>query len=590
MPRSGPFPDMLARTSVRASAVVAGALLLLAGRLWTAGWLSGHPFFAYGIDWFFKLGPGEPGAYLRELAAGIPAAALIAWGLAPRFAAAAPGLHALVRNERRITAGLAVLAAALTLGGGLWLLRNRVVTDDEYVYLFQARLLLHGRAAAPAPPGSNFLINVFVTVVDGRWFGQYPPGQPLLLAPAVALGVPRLTPVILAALNVLLTASFLRRAAGAGAALAGAALLATSPLFLLTGGTLLSHPATYFGLALAAYATLRAAGGSFRWGLAAGAGLGLTLITRPYTGVTLGAFPAAALAALAFRRSRYRALGGAALAGAAFGLFFLAMNRAVSGDPFTTGYGAVRGAGMREFGFGTIIPGVHDHTPLQGLVNAALLAVRFHFWSWGWPLALVPALFAFGSGASERGRRDRTRAVAVLAALAVAVGIVSYVPYWSIGVADTGPVKTYEILLPFAILSAIGARGWARRSGIGAPAAWGAASLLAATALFWPPQLAHLRALSAGVAEPLRMVENTVERPAVVFVDRVQPDHPRSWVYGRPDPRPDLSDPILYVRNLGREDAAFWRLHPERHPYYLGYNDGRFTVVPLAAPSTRPRP
>jgi hypothetical protein len=568
----------------RIAAILLGVALLITTRIWTARQWAGHPFDAYAPRWFLHLGPGEAGFYLRYLAGGTAGVAVLAWGLLPAARAALRGLEG-IEHRRAVTAVIAGVGAAAVLAIAVIVLRGQVVTDDEYVYLFQSRLLAHGRAAWPAPVQSDFLVNVFVQVKNGRWFGQYPPGHPLMLLPGVLVGWPRGVPVILAAANLLLVAALLRRIAGARWAVAGALLLLLSPLFLLTGATLLSHPSSTFGLALACWAAVRVLEeGRVRHGLAAGLGLAVVLLARPYTAVTLGAFPAALLVWAAVRHDRGRALAAAAAVGAAGAAGFLLYNAGVSGHPLVTGYQAVRGSTMKEFGFGTVIPGLIVHTPLQGLKNAFLLAVRFHFWAWGWPLAALPVGWAIARRGPEAphaaGGLTQT-AYARWAAAMVGTGLLSYLFYWSIGVSDTGPVKTYEILIPFCVLTVLGLKRWSERRGAGEPASWAVASLIAALVVFWPPQLTHLRSLTEAVAAPYRAVERVVEPPAVVFTDGVQPPRPVSWVFGTRDPHPDLSDPVLFVRDLGVRNRDFWEAHPERRPYLLRYNEDRFEVVPL---------
>lgn len=553
--------------ALRVTVGIGGLVLLGAAKVLLVRALAQAPLYRYGLPWFFQLGPGERVFLVRYLLLGTAAASLLAWGATPWLRRLPPVPERWRRRLPRLAAAAAILAVA---AGGFLLLANRVVTDDEYVYLFQARLLEHAKAVQAAPPGSEFLSNVFVVIQDGRWFGQYPPGHPLALVPGLLVGLPRLVPVALAGVNVWLTALLLGALAGTGAAALGAVLLLVSPLFLLTGSTLLSHPTSYAALTLACLAAVRAHRGRGRlWGAVAGAALGMLVITRPWTGVTLGLVPAAGLLWSARRTGRPGLLAATAAVGAVFAAFFLAYNWRVSGNPLVTGYQAVRGPGFTEFGFGSIIPGVHDHTPAQGLANAGMLLFRFQFWAWGWPLALLPAAFAF-----TRRPRNAEGGLARIALAMTLLGFASYVPYWSIGVNDTGPVKTYEILLPFTVLTVLGARGWAARHGRGPVAAWLGASTLCAAVLFWPPQITHLRAVARHVAAPLQAVKRTVEPPALVFVAGVQGATPHSWVYGRPNPDPGLTDPVLYVRHLGDRDLEFWRLHPKRRAYLLDYETG----------------
>ena len=162
-----------------------------------------------------------------------------------------------------------------------------------------------------------------------------------------------------------------------------------------------------------------------------------------------------------------------------------------------------------------------------------------------------------------------------------AVGFVSYVPYWSIGVNDTGPVKTYELVLPFTVLTIEGLRRWARARDAAMPAAWGVASFLVALCVFWPVTIAHLDRVSASVATPLRAIERGVERPAVVFVPRGGLVSGQSWVFGRPNPRPDLSDPVLLVGDLGSANRELLRVLRDRHGYMLETLPGEVRVVAI---------
>lgn len=560
----------------RVAAVVAGLAAIFALRIYLERHLAERPIYAYDFEWFLKLGPGEAHFLAVYVIGGALATAILAYGLAPPAVRAGRRLLGTALGRFWIPA---MAAGVLVWGIAQGVLGQQVLTDDEYVYLFQARTLLAGHLVLPAPALPEFYTNVFVVARDGRWFGQYPPGHPLLLAPALALGWPRLLPMLLAALNLGLIARITQEVAGRAAAGVTALALLCSPFYLLTGSTLLSHPTALFGLSLAAWGAVRAPRHpGWRTALWVGAGVGLTVITRPWTGVTLGLFPLLGWAVPALREKRAQDLMvGLGVLGM-FGAAFLGYNHAVTGQALTTGYEAIRGTGMSEFGFISIVPGIHAHTPAQGLQNVAILAARFLVSSWGWPFALIPAVWAFRAG----GASPRTRWVVGAAAGMIVAGLLSYLPYWSVGVHDSGPVKTYELLLPFGVLTGAGAATLARRRPR-ATAGWLAASVFVAGLIYWPIQVDHLREVSRTVREPLELIAREVEPPAVVFVANMQPPRARSWVFGRPNPAPDLSDEILLVRDLGPQDVRYARSQPRRRPYRLLVEDGEFKVVPLFA-------
>lgn len=551
---------------------IAGALglgILALGFLWTRGYFERHPLYVYNQSGFLGLGPGEFAFGLRSGLAGMVAVLFLTMASAPWFAR----LQNMRARTRMPWILLPLLASGAVAIASMFLLRGNAVTDDERVYRFQAELLARGKATWPAPPLSDFLKNVFVVVQEGRWFGQYPPGHPAALVPAVLLGFPRLLPILLAGVNAALAGLVLRQIAGPRSAALGLCLLVVSPLFVLTGATLLSHTTSFFGLALATWGALRCARTRrARWGVVAGIGLGVLFLTRPYTGITLGLFPAGMLVWAAWKQQRGKTLLLAALPVVLSGFALLAYNHAVTGDPLVSGYDAIRGEqGTIELGFGRVLTGEdYVHTPAKGLRNAAVLAFRFSLWAFG-----APVLLALG----VLGCRSRAGMIALAA---LGAGILSYIPYWSVGVNDTGPVKAYELLLPATVLATLGLREAARRYGAGIPMAFSAASCLAAGTLFWPGQAAHVREVSGYAAEPLESVRSKVELPALVFVSNVQPPEARTWVFGRPNPKPDLSDPILYVRDLGPTNLAFWKAHPDRKPYRMQYNEkGTLVILPL---------
>jgi hypothetical protein len=563
------------RTSLRLAAALMTAVV--AAALMHA-LLRNTPLYQYRFESFLRLSPGETRFYLIYGLVGAMAVAglaILCFPVLRRVETLPPAVTSL-----RLLLAVSTLGAALAAVIGFGLLRNHVVTDDEYVYVFQSRLLLSGRASAPPPPLPLFFGNVFIGIQEGRWFGQYPPGHPLMLLLGVLLGMPRLIPILLVGVNMGLTGLLVRRLFGPGWGTPAALLLLTSPLFLLTGATLLSHETAYFALVVACYAALRTADSHrWVWSLLAGLGIGFLFMTRPWTGVTLGIFPAMLLARNAWDERRAGMIIPAAVALVLSALIFLGYNRDQTGHAFLTGYDAIRrGGGQIEFGFGPIIPGIYTHTLVRGLRNLVLLFIRFQFWAWAWPIALMPFLFAL------RRHRDDTplhRRLVRGTWWMFAVGFAAYIPYWSIGVNDTGPVKMYELLLPFTVLTIEGIRRWANARGPREPAAWGVAAFIVALAMFWPVTVAHLDRLSASVAAPLDAIERGVERPAVVFVHDPGLATGQSWVFGRPNPRPDLSDPILIVRDLGPADRDLLRLLPGRRGYALELMPGDYRVVAI---------
>src|SRR5438552_4642707 len=92
---------------------------------------------------------------------------------------------------------LLVAGACLAMqrfGSGEW--GPQPSTEDEYVYLFQARTLAAGHLTYPSPPLPEFFEAAHILVVP-RFAAKYLPGHAAWLAPFTALGVPWLGPCLL---------------------------------------------------------------------------------------------------------------------------------------------------------------------------------------------------------------------------------------------------------------------------------------------------------------------------------------------------------------------------------------------------------
>ena len=547
--------------------LLAGVVLCIAGSILLRT-ISFEEMFGYNVNYFREFGSGEPTWFMGYALLVGSGAALMGWGwgahLARRFESV--GWDRAFGPARL---GISLFSAAAVLTIVLWGHQQTFLTDDEGVYLFQSKLLMMGMPAAPAPGElSSFVSNVFVVVQDGRWFGQYPPGHPLMLVPALMVGWPYLIPVLLAGLNTWLMISLCSEAFDKRSGLAAGALFAVSPLFLLTGSLLLSHSTSMLGLLVGALGFVRfIRTGEFRAALLCGFGVALLTVTRPFTGLVLGG-PLVAAAAWECRKHRWRPLLPLLLPLALGAVGFLAYNQQVTGEPFLTGYQAIKGPGRVELGFGEFAQG-YFHTPANGLKNVGILGFRLLFWSWGW--ALLPLVLFF---ARPRGRPMVTGSWILLLG-----GLTGYMLYWSVGVNDSGPVKLYELLVPLALLTVTGLSDLSRRRpglGPGLAVMFTVVSLI----VFVPRCVHHMHRVAGRIQMPLEAVAQQVDTPAVVFVREMQPRPFWSWVFGRPNPDPDFSAPIVYLRDQGSGNQIARKRFLNHKAYRLSF-EGR---VPVVAP------
>ena len=222
--------------------------------------------------------------------------------------------------------------------------------SDNSGYFNEARLFSQGRIHAPmrtlagVPPGAatQYLYVPFGFKPSPRGGASmvptYPPGLPLLLVPAALVAgwdhAGDLILIIHSLAGIALVFA-LGRACGLPESwsLAGAAVLAASPLYLFTSLQALSDvPATAWAAA-AVVAAMRGRDGAW-WALASGACISVGFLVRPTN--LLMAVPVALAVGMSPRRLALVALGS--LPGVAT---WMAINHAAYGNALQTGYGAI---------------------------------------------------------------------------------------------------------------------------------------------------------------------------------------------------------------------------------------------------------
>jgi hypothetical protein len=252
------------------------------------------------------------------------------------------------RRPRRFLFITGFIAAFLSLGYIAFYLRGGPRAAESPALWLQGRALLHAHLAwTPGDPSASFRAKDLILRAPDHLGGIFPPGFPLLLAPAFLLGAPMLVGPLLAAALVPVTwllARELARAANADeeraetAGRAAVAMSIASVALRYHTAESLPHGAAAFAMAAGLAAALRARrieAARLFWG--AGLALGLLLATQPVSAIA-GATAILALAAgqTAHGRADRSALGWA-LVGALPGIaLLLAANHAVIGHAFAS--------------------------------------------------------------------------------------------------------------------------------------------------------------------------------------------------------------------------------------------------------------
>ena len=522
-----------------------------------------------------------------------------------------------------------VVFCCLVIFGAAYLVADRILEqvphiEDEVAYLFQAQVFSIGHLYVDAPVPSNCFFAPFVIDHEGRRFGKYPPGWPLLLAAGVWMGQAWWVNAGCAALT---TALLFRLGAELHSPLVGAmaaGLMVTSPFVLILSGSLMAHPScllfvtAFLWCFWRVYGPERCRGNSDGWALAMGVALGCAFVIRPYTALAVG-FPAVTLVVAALASAILRAAGTAPIVSGilrpvrrateyglrrqlrrswyvVLGFVPLALlvpltNAVWTGDPLQSPY--VLFWPYDRIGFGPghgTLPG--GNTVWVGLseavVNVGHLANHLH----GWPalsLTFVILLFVV------RPRRGRDL---YLLSTALAL-ILAYVFYWTSG--DVfGPRYVYEATSALIALSAAGIlRVWMRvqrcapgsgmaspgpahvqpavQGGKGRALGWGLPIAISLVALFLvdlglylPWQLQSYRGLYGITAEPRQVLEQADLNNALVIVrdENGWKDHAVTFAMNRPT----LDGDVVYANDCGSLNGRLLAAYPGREVYtFDGY-------------------
>lgn len=304
-------------------------------------------------------------------------------------------------RERQILA-LAILGIVL-----LCLLMNRFSVGniphgwDAVSYYFQAQVFAEGHVTAPETPFPDLFWVAHIVNDRTSRYSQYPPGWPLLLAPAMAIGAPELANALLAGLCAFLIWLIADRLLGRREAWTAIALFALSPFCIFMGANFLSHMPCATMIAMLQWSMIRSLSAErlksgMLWGLLAGGAMGMAFLIRPYSavlGLICSCFVSMTL--ITWRPKRWTLLFLSALLPGALAIgVYLLFNRMTTGDAMTPGY--LRNYPDLNF---LGVSGEHRESVWQNLavnIPKGLRGLTFHIW--GWPttdllfLALLPIL------------------------------------------------------------------------------------------------------------------------------------------------------------------------------------------------------
>ncbi len=189
----------------------------------------------------------------------------------------------------RKSALIALLLCYCAMLGSVWVadsvFEKLPHLEDEMAYLYQAKILARGDAYVDVPQPLRSYWQPFLLSEDGKRFGKYPPGWPLLLAVGVKLNMTWAINAWIGMLSVALTYRLAREVFNEQTGVVAAALLTISPIALLINGTLMGHTSAQFFTLVFLYGAWRVEKGqhALGWAALSGMALGMLVASRPLT-------------------------------------------------------------------------------------------------------------------------------------------------------------------------------------------------------------------------------------------------------------------------------------------------------------------
>ncbi len=360
------------------------------------------------------------------------------WGRVARTAHAHPA---------RTGALLFVTSLAVYLAVAIWVLAGRPLLIDEIGHIFQARIFAQGRLWLEPPRYPEFFSALHVIDFGGKYYTHFPPGGPLIMLPAVVLGVSWIVGPLFGAVSTVVFWGLVRQVESRPTIAFGAAVLfAFAPFVAFMSGSHMNHVPVLTLLLVAMYALARQTRddeGRPGWAGLCGAALGLSATIRPLDAIAF-ALPAGLwmLWRTVRRPSRIGELVAAGVAIAIPIAGVLWYNAQTTGSPLLFPYellwGKSHGLGFHPSPWG------EAHTPARGLelINLYFLRLQSNLFELPAPSLLAPIVALAATRRVERFDRYFLWTAAVVCGL--------YFSYWGDGV-FLGP-RFFLVLAPALVL------------------------------------------------------------------------------------------------------------------------------------------
>ena len=478
--------------------------------------------------------------------------------------------------DRLTSTRSAVVVTSVILGNlVLIIFTNRVTlqdypsVSDEYVYQLMAQMFAEGKVSVPSPEPPEFFKFLHV-INDGRYYGKYSPGWPLVLSVGYLLGVPWLVNPVLALITLILLYHIASRHFSIRVANICLFLVFANPFILFYSAGYYSHPSCLLFLTLFLWFYLEALDDLTvtRNYVYMGVWAGMAFLVRPYT-VVAALLPLSIYLIYTVVKSGHPrgVLGKLGIGAGVYTLFFacfLYYNYLLTGDPLLQPFTKY---------------GPSDHPSLSLTLEELQRTLTRNL---GWRLlemnTWVP-LSIFFVFMYLFLRDTRANVKGVLMILVFASMMLAYLFYWFHGLNLHGPRYVYEAAAGLILVSGVVLSHLPRA---------GLMMLVVVMLLNIFTFAAHTEEQTRFVGKS-KEVYDVVEREglsnAIVFLRAGSGPHWYPMHYTRNGIH--FGGSVLYVLDLGRNNVKLLEEYPGRNAYYWEYDQavqsGRLT--PYRAPN-----
>ena len=520
---------------------------------------------------FTFIGNSEMRLWLAQLVLAIPAALLLAWGLAPRLA---PALRRLVARVDSAPARwwwwaagiLFVMLFVVYAFGHAVILCGRPITDDENAVTFGARMLAEGHLRMPLMPPGAFT-EIFTYQRDGMVSAMDFPGLLMFGAAGIATGLGHLVYALASAASGVAVGYAAKRWLGPRGCVLATAIWIASPMILSLSVTSHGQVPSRMFVALALLFASRLdtdAGSPRRDAVLFGLVVGLGFLCRPpeiaFLLAPLGGW-------LVYRAPRRIPLIAVGLVGplVVFGWY----NAQITGLWYLPSRFAENIVGAGGVAGYTIA----DRVGANLGFNLLLLAVFF---------LGVPAIAAFA------GALDRKRPILLVLATCVLGQFALCLAHDNTGVHMVGPIHLSETTAPLTILAAAGilrgfawlaARGFSQRT---AAILFGG-YLVFVCGSFDVSNLASLHDTTSAQGVPEDRITALNIHHAIVLAPTYalwafEHEPTGTWMLEYPHPDPLYRDDLIFA-SPGADRAMLHKLFPDRPLFEVSYAHREPTIV-----------